>query len=60
MQAIDEQRGLYLNIRNNKVYIKSHLVVGTIEDIEYEKQIYLFRRMNDNFVVSVDYCDINK
>ena len=60
MQEIDEQRGVYLDVRNNKVYLKSHLIVGTIEDIEYENQIYMFRRMNDHFVVSVDFCEINK
>lgn len=36
LQPIDEQAGIYLNVRNNKMYIKNHIMVGTITDVQYE------------------------
>jgi hypothetical protein len=42
------------------MYIKNELAIGSICDIEYELEIYNFRRLNDRYVVSVDYCQINQ
>jgi hypothetical protein len=55
LQVVDERQGIFLNIRNNKLYIKNDVSIGSIGDIEYELDIYQFRRLNDNYVVSVDY-----
>lgn len=38
------------------MYIKKTIVFGDIGDIQYELDIYNFRRINDCFLVSVDYC----
>jgi hypothetical protein len=38
------------------MYIKRSIVLGDIADREHELDIYMFRRLNDRFVVSVDYC----
>lgn len=59
LQPINESCNLFLNVRNSRVYIKNDVKVGTIQDIEYELYIYKFRRLNDNFVVSVDYCSMD-
>lgn len=50
---------LYMNIRNGRMYVKNEAVVGNIQDIEYELDIFNFRRLNDNYLVSVDYCSVN-
>lgn len=62
LQLIDHSQNLYLNVHSNRVYQKNDVVIGTIEDIAYELEIFNFRRMNDEYLVSVDYCqtDIEK
>lgn len=40
------------------MYTKRSIVVGDIADREHEMDVYLFRRLNDRFVVSVDYCSM--
>ena len=57
LRPVDEASGVYLNICNNRMYIKNDLYISNIADIEYEYDVYNFRRLNDNYVVSVDYCN---
>jgi hypothetical protein len=56
LQLVDEAAQLYLNVRSRRMYTKRSMVVGDIADREHELDVYLFRRLNDRFVVSVDYC----
>lgn len=59
LRPVDEASGVYLNICNNRMYVKNDLYISNIADIQYEYEVYNFRRLNDNFVVSVDYCSHN-
>lgn len=56
LQPIDLAKGIYINLCNNRQYVRNDVIVGNIVDIEYEIEVYLFRRINDLYVVSVDYC----
>lgn len=53
---LDQHRQLYLNIRNQRLYIRHSTVLGDIADKQHELDVYMFRRINDSYVVSVDYC----
>lgn len=35
LQLVDTAQNLYMNIRNNKLYIKNDVFVGNIEDVQY-------------------------
>lgn len=56
LQLLDGQRQLYLNIRNQRAYVRHSAVLADIADKQHELDAYMFRRVNDNYVVSVDYC----
>jgi hypothetical protein len=38
------------------MYVQNQLAYHSLGDIEYELDVFKFRRLNDNYVVSVDYC----
>lgn len=59
LQLVDPHSNTYLNLRNGRIYLKNEVFVGTIQDVSYELEIYNFRRINDNYVVSVDYCSMD-
>lgn len=60
LQLIDRQRQLYLNVRNQRTYVRHSAVLAGIADKQHELDVYMFRRVNDQFVVSVDYCSSMK
>lgn len=60
LQLIDRQRQLYLNIRNQRTYVRHSAVLADIADKQHELDVYMFRRVNDQYVVSVDYCSSMK
>ncbi len=35
LQLVDTAQNLYMNIRNNRLYIKNDVFVGNIEDVQY-------------------------
>ena len=56
LQLLDSQRQLYLNVRNQRHYLRHRAVLADIADKHHELDAYMFRRVNDGYVVSVDYC----
>ena len=56
LQLIDGQRQLFLNVRNQRTYVRHSAVLADIADKQHELDVYMFRRVNDHYVVSVDYC----
>lgn len=36
LQPLDKINGIYINIRNNKLYAKNYLVVASADELEYE------------------------
>lgn len=46
LKLVDKAQGLYLNLCNQKYYTKTDLFMKDIADIEYELQVFNFRRIN--------------
>lgn len=56
LKLVDEKQALYFNVCNQKYYTKLDLYLQDVADMEYELEVFKFRRINENLVVSVDYC----
>jgi hypothetical protein len=43
---VDQQKQVYINTTNQKYYVKNHLFMQDIADVEHELNIFNFRRIN--------------
>lgn len=60
MVLVDEKLPLYKNLANCKHYIKIVAVAYRPEDVEFERDLFLFRRIHEKYLVSADFYELKQ
>lgn len=60
MILADERVPVYKNLANGKQYIKIVSTVYRPEDVENERDLFLFRRIHEKYLISADFYELKE